>query len=46
MSVRAICHLCYFERENLQGARRAVRIAALSPGWREGFAERLEKADV
>jgi MOSC domain-containing protein YiiM len=46
MSVRAICHLCYFERENLQGARRAVRIAALSPSWREGFAERLEKADV
>jgi MOSC domain-containing protein YiiM len=44
MSVRAICHLYYFDRENLEDARRAVRIAALSPGWREGFAERLERA--
>jgi len=46
MSIRAICHLYYFERENVEDARRAVRIAALSPGWREGFVQRLERAGV
>jgi len=43
MTVREICHLLYFDPENLQGARKALRIRALSPGWRQSFEERLAK---
>ena len=43
MTVREICHLLYFDPENLQGARNALRIRALSPGWRQSFEERLAK---
>ena len=46
MTVRDICHLYYFDRENLTDCKRAVRIEALSPGWREGFEERLRKAGI
>jgi MOSC domain-containing protein YiiM len=41
MTVREICHLLYFDPENLEGARKALRIRALSPGWRQSFEERL-----
>jgi MOSC domain-containing protein YiiM len=44
MTVREICHLLYFDPENLEGARKALRIRALSPGWRQSFGERLAKA--
>jgi MOSC domain-containing protein YiiM len=43
MTVREICHLLYFEPENLEGATRALRIRALSPGWRQSFEERMAK---
>jgi len=43
MTVREICHLLYFDSENLEGARKALRIRALSPGWRQSFEERLAK---
>ena len=43
MTVRQICHLLYFDSENLEGARKALRIRALSPGWRQSFKERLAK---
>jgi MOSC domain-containing protein YiiM len=43
MTVREICHLLYFDPENLEGTRRALRIRALSPGWRQSFEERLAK---
>lgn len=46
MTVRDICHLYYFDRSNLEGCKRATRIEALSPGWREGFADRLKKAGL
>ncbi len=46
MTVRDICHLYYFDRENLEDCQRALRIDALSPGWREGFEERLIKAGI
>jgi hypothetical protein len=36
--------LLFFEKENLEGARRALRVRALSPGWRDSFEERLMKA--
>ena len=41
LTVRETSHLHFFERENLEGAERALRIPALSPGWRESFEERL-----
>ena len=43
MTVREICRLLYFDPENLGGARKALRIRALSPGWRQSFEERLAK---
>ena len=41
LTVRETSHLLFFEGENLKGARRALRVPALSPGWRESFQERL-----
>ena len=43
ITVREMCHLLYFDPENLEGARKAFRIRALSPGWRQSFEERLAK---
>ena len=45
MTVREICRLLYFDPENLRGAKKALRIRALSPGWRRSFMERLAKSD-
>lgn len=41
MTVREISDLLFFEPDNLEGARRALRIEALSPGWRDSFEERM-----
>ncbi len=41
MTVQEVNHLLYFDPSNLEGARRALRIPALSPGWRGSFEERL-----
>jgi len=46
MSVWKVCHLYYFDRDNLEDCKRAIRIKALSPGWREGFENRLDKAGI
>ncbi len=44
LTVREASHLLFFEGENLEGASRALRVPALSPGWRESFEERLVAA--
>lgn len=44
MTVRAINHLLYFDPENFRDARKALRIPALSPGWRGSFEKRLAQA--
>jgi MOSC domain-containing protein YiiM len=44
MTVREMSYLLFFDPENLEGARRALRIRALSPWWRDSFTERLTKA--
>jgi len=44
MSVREMFHLLYFERNKVEGARRALRIPALSPGWRGSFAKIVDAA--
>ena len=45
MTVHDICHLYYFDPNNLDACERAIRIESLSPGWRDGFEERLRKAE-
>ena len=44
MSVADMMRLLYYEPDNLGDARRALRIEALSPGWRGSFEDRLRKA--
>ena len=44
MSVRDMMHLLYFDRDNIANARKALDMAALSPGWRQSFADRVEQA--
>ena len=46
MSVRDICHLYYFDKANLEDCKQAIQIRAMSPGWRDGFVARLEKAGI
>lgn len=37
MTVQEMFHLLYYEKDKVEGARRAMRIAAMSPGWRGSF---------
>ena len=46
VTVREMSRLHFFEPENLEGAKRALRIRALSSGWRGSLEERLVKAGV
>ena len=46
VTVRQMSHWLYFEKDDLDGARRALQIDALSPGWRSSFETRLTKAKV
>ena len=46
MTVRQMSNLLYFEKDDLDGARRALRIEAISPGWRHSFETRLAKATL
>jgi len=41
MSVLETMRVLYFEPENVADARRALEISALSPGWRQSFADRV-----
>src|SRR5215213_8032776 len=43
ITVREICHLHKSTPENLEVARKALRIRALSPGWRQSFEARLAR---
>ena len=46
MTVEQMNRLLYFDPKNVVDAKRAICIDALSPGWRESFEKRLEKAGV
>ena len=46
ITVKEMNRLLYFDVNNLEDAKRALCIDALSPGWRGSFEERLEKAGV
>jgi MOSC domain-containing protein YiiM len=41
MTVGAMYRLLYFEPDNLTDAEKALEIEALSPGWRQSFADRV-----
>ena len=44
LTVRRVSNLLYFDKDDLEGARTALRIEALSPGWRQSFEKRLANA--
>jgi len=44
MTVRAFLHLAYFDEGNLEGVRKALRIATLPPDWRDWLVEVLAKS--
>jgi MOSC domain-containing protein YiiM len=44
MTVQEFVHLSYFDEGNLEGVRKALRIATLPPDWREWFEEVLAKS--
>ena len=46
MTVADVNNLLYFDLGNIEGARKALRIKALSPGWRGSFEDRLAKFEV
>ena len=46
MTVRRVNDLLFFEKDDLEGARTALSIPALSHGWKGSFEERLAKAEV
>ena len=43
MTVRDVYHLLYFDKENVEGAKKALCVKALSPGWRGSFEEIVAK---
>ena len=46
ITVGEMSHLLFFDPENVEGAKRALRIKVLSPAWRSTFEERLIRAGV
>jgi MOSC domain-containing protein YiiM len=46
MSVREVNQLLFFDTDDIERAKKAVRIESLAPGWRKAFAERLSDAGV
>ena len=46
ITVRALWHLAYRERDNLEGAKAALRLTSLGPEWRQLLANRLIKAGI
>jgi MOSC domain-containing protein YiiM len=43
MTVKEIVHLAYFDKTNIEQAKQASALPALSPGWRDAFREMAEK---
>ncbi len=44
MTVREVHHLLFFDKRNVEAARRTLRIPALSPGWRGSLENIVAKA--
>jgi MOSC domain-containing protein YiiM/ferredoxin-NADP reductase len=46
MTILEVNQLMYYDKDNLESARRSLDIEALSPGWRSTFEGRLERAET
>jgi len=46
MTIREVNSLMYFDKNNVNGMNNALKIKALSPGWRNTFEHRLAKAEL
>ena len=46
MTILEVNKLMYYEKDNLDGARKSLRVEALSPGWQTTFEGRLAKAEL
>jgi ferredoxin-NADP reductase/MOSC domain-containing protein YiiM len=46
MTIQEVNSLMYFDKNNFNGMNNALKIKALSPGWRNTFEERLAKAEI
>ena len=46
MSIRDISYLMHFDKDNLNGAKKALGLEALPPGWCRAFERRLSNAGV
>ncbi len=46
LSVREVSRLMYLDKSDLEGARRAAAVEALTPAWRQSFEERVNGADA
>ena len=44
LTVREVNHALYFDNENIALAERALRIAALAPGWKRSFRKIVNRA--
>jgi MOSC domain-containing protein YiiM len=44
MTVREFLHLAYFDEGNLDGVRKALRVATLPPDWREWLEKTLARS--
>ncbi len=46
MTVRQVSNLLYFDKNDLEGTRKALSVPALSHGWKGSFEDRLDKAEA
>lgn len=46
ITVRGLWHLAYYEPQNLEGAREALRLRSLAPEWRKPMEKRLVQAGI
>lgn len=44
MTVETVCHLLYFESDNVSAMQKVVEIEALSSGWRDSFFQKLQRS--
>jgi MOSC domain-containing protein YiiM len=46
LSVREVSRLMYLDKSDLEGAKQAAAVEALTPSWRQSFEERVNGADA
>ena len=46
LTINQLNKLMYFDKDDFDGAREALRVEALSPGWRVTFEKRLSKSEA